>query len=169
MEKRYLNFAFGSNMARARLFSRLPDAKRVSTAKLDNWKLTFRMLAVDGSTKCDIERSSGDRVFGVVYALSESEKRQLDAIEGDRYECVEVCVSTQDGQHLNAFAYVANTHNDKLKPYSWYLNHVVQGAYEAQVPDSYMAMLKQTPVQEDQDELRAKKEWSVYEMNEQGK
>lgn len=161
-ERCYYNFAYGSNMAVARLRARLPDVERVTVARLDDWRLTFRMLGHDGSSKCDIEPAQGERVFGVVYALTQQEKHILDAIEGERYDCVDIVVSTQDGRRFNAFAYVANTHDDNLKPYPWYLNHVIQGAQEADVPEVYLSMIKNTMVQEDSDVARAEREWSVY-------
>lgn len=161
-ERCYYNFAYGSNMAFARLQARLPNVERVTVAKLDDWRLTFRMQGHDGSSKCDIEPVLGERVFGVVYALTKDEKAILDAIEGERYDCVDIRVSTQDGRSFDAFAYVANTHDDSLKPYPWYLNHVIQGAQEADVPDVYLTMLKNTLVQDDDDNERAEREWSVY-------
>ncbi|CCQ11448.1 hypothetical protein PALB_23450 [Pseudoalteromonas luteoviolacea B = ATCC 29581] len=161
-QKQVYNFSYGSNMATARLFARLPNARLIGAAHLDNWKLTFRMHSTDGSAKCDIEKAQGERVFGMVYALTEAEKRILDDIEGERYDCVDIRVSFQDGRSFNAFAYVANTHDDSLKPYPWYLNHVIQGAIEANVPEFYLSMIKATLVQEDLDDARAAREWSLY-------
>ena len=48
------NFSFGSNMSSNRLLARLPNAKRVGTALLKGYKLTFNMAFADGSGKCTI-------------------------------------------------------------------------------------------------------------------
>ncbi len=63
------NFSFGSNMSSNRLLARLPKAKRVGTAVLKGYELTFNMLFKDGSGKCSIQKSDDKNalVYGVVY------------------------------------------------------------------------------------------------------
>ena len=62
------NFSFGSNMSSNRLLARLPKAKRVGTAVLKGYELTFNMLFKDGSGKCSIPKSDDKNalVYGVV-------------------------------------------------------------------------------------------------------
>ncbi|MFC3033169.1 gamma-glutamylcyclotransferase family protein [Pseudoalteromonas fenneropenaei] len=161
-ERLLLNFAYGSNMAPARLLARLPAAEYRGVVTLEGYRLTFNMLAHDGSTKCDIEKAHGERVYGVIYALTNAEKQQLDAIEGERYDCVEVTVTCQAAQTFTAFAYIANTHDANVLPYDWYLQHVVKGAEQAQLPTDYIARIKATSVQPDSDRLRAAREYAVH-------
>ena len=74
------NFSFGSNMSSSRLLARLPEAKRVGTAVLKGYELTFDMVSTDGSAKCSIRQTDEPEalVYGVVYQLSLAEKAILD-------------------------------------------------------------------------------------------
>lgn len=51
------NFSFGSNMSSSRLLARLPEAKRVGTAILKGYELTFDMVSTDGSAKCSVRKT----------------------------------------------------------------------------------------------------------------
>ena len=77
------NFSFGSNMSSNRLLARLPNAKRVGTALLKGYKLTFNMAFSDGSGKCTIVPTNEPDavVYGVVYQLNEAEKEILDKLK----------------------------------------------------------------------------------------
>ena len=88
------NFSFGSNMSSSRLLARLPEAKRVGTAILKGYELTFDMVSTDGSAKCSVRKTdqADALVYGVVYQLNEAEKSILDDIEGPRYDCVDITV-----------------------------------------------------------------------------
>ena len=70
------NFSFGSNMSSNRLLARLPNAKRVGTAILKGYELTFDMLFSDGSGKCSIQKTNkaDALVYGVVYEVNTDEK-----------------------------------------------------------------------------------------------
>ena len=74
------NFSFGSNMSSNRLLARLPNVKRVGTAVLKGYELTFDMLFKDGSGKCSICPSDKEDalVYGVIYELNEEEKAILE-------------------------------------------------------------------------------------------
>ncbi|WP_350636738.1 gamma-glutamylcyclotransferase family protein, partial [Pseudoalteromonas sp. GW168-MNA-CIBAN-0100] len=54
------NFSFGSNMSSHRLLARLPNAKRIGTAVLQGYELTFDMYFKDGSGKCSISPSDAE-------------------------------------------------------------------------------------------------------------
>ncbi len=88
------NFSFGSNMSSNRLLARLPNAKRVGTAILKGYELTFDMFFSDGSGKCSIQKTdkADALVYGVVYEVNTDEKLTLDAIEGPGYDCVDITV-----------------------------------------------------------------------------
>lgn len=159
------NFSFGSNMSSSRLLARLPKAKRVGTALLKGYELTFDMVSHDGSGKCSIQKSDEHDalVYGVVYELTADEKAILDKIEGPNYDCVEVQVELLDGQELAVHCYIANTLDNTLLPYDWYIEHVYRGSLEAGVPNSYSEAIKARPMRQDSDKKRAGVEFAVHQ------
>lgn len=159
------NFSFGSNMSSSRLLARLPNATRIGTAILAGYKLTFDMVSTDGSGKGNV-RPSNDKnaqVYGVVYQLNDAEKTILDAIEGPRYDCVDIQVTLLDGQQVAAHCYIANTTDAQILPYDWYMQHVHRGALEAGVPNAYSDAIKSRPTCQDSDSARAAIEFAVHQ------
>ncbi|MGO2292329.1 MAG: gamma-glutamylcyclotransferase family protein [Pseudoalteromonas sp.] len=161
------NFSFGSNMSSNRLLARLPQAKRVGTALLKGYELTFDMVSHDGSGKCSVKKSDNHDalVYGVVYELSDDEKAILDTIEGPNYDCVDVQVELLDGQELAVHCYIANTLDSNLLPYDWYIEHVYRGSLEAGVPSGYSEAIKARPMRQDSDKKRADIEFAVHQKN----
>ena len=159
------NFSFGSNMSSNRLLARLPNAKRVGTALLKGYKLTFNMAFSDGSGKCTIVPTNEPDavVYGVVYQLNEAEKKILDKIEGPNYDCVDLTVSLLDDDDINVHCYIANTHDDTLLPYDWYVQHVYRGALEAGVPEHYSQRILAYPSKQDTNKARAEIEFAVHQ------
>lgn len=160
------NFSFGSNMSSKRLLARLPQVKRVGTALLKGYELTFDMVSLDGSGKCTLKKSAkqGAHVYGVVYQLTEAEKEVLDDIEGPRYDCVDVEVTLLDGKKIAAHCYIANTTDASILPYDWYIQHVHRGALEAGLPNEYSENIKSRPTRQDSDKIRAEIEFAVHQQ-----
>jgi len=123
------NFSFGSNMSSSRLLARLPNARRIGTATLLGYELSFDMVSSDGSGKGNIRASDDENalVYGVVYQLNEDEKAILDAIVGPRYDCVDLHVMLLDGQELAAHCYIANMTDANILPFDWSMPHVDRG------------------------------------------
>ncbi len=165
------NFSFGSNMSSSRLLARLPEAKRVGTATLKGYELTFDMVSTDGSAKCSVRKTdqADALVYGVVYQLNEAEKSILDDIEGPRYDCVDITVELIDGEQLAAHCYIANTLDESLLPFDWYLQHVHRGALEAGVPNHYSEAILARASCDDPDKTRAAREFAIHNnKNHQG-
>jgi len=162
-----LCFAYGSNMSLQRLRARVPSARFVAVATLPEHRLMFHKRSrEDGSAKCNAfyTGDTADRVVGVVYDIAETQKRDLDRVEGLGYGYDEtiVAVTTREGETLNAQMYAATDMDDALLPYSWYRWHVLVGARENAFPRGYIGMIEQTPVQEDPDRARHDGELAVY-------
>jgi len=141
-------FAYGSNMSLRRIRQRVPSARKVSVAVLAQHKLKFHKRGSrDGSGKCDIVMTGQetDKVFGVVFDIDEGEKTALDAAEGlhNGYEIKEIALLALDGCRLQAFAYYGTDLDESLQPFHWYKNHVLQGALENGLPESYTAMIRE--------------------------
>ncbi|KZN68579.1 gamma-glutamylcyclotransferase family protein [Pseudoalteromonas luteoviolacea] len=157
-------FAYGSNLSSKRLFKRLPHAQCLGVAELKGHELTFNMLSKDGSAKCDITRTEAEfsRVLGVIYTLSSEELSTLDLIEGTRYNRVSKLVRLVNGEVLEAHCYIANTfHTDRL-PFSWYKQHVLNGAREHCFPSSYIDTINHQTSMQDPDVKREQLELEIY-------
>src|SRR5438874_1466705 len=119
-----LCFAYGSNMLgdRLRAPSRVPSAKPVGVAYLAGYRLTFDKISQDGSGKCDAHATGdeNDRVYGVLYAVPRSEKKQLDDAEGlgSGYEEKTVVVNTVTNSR-EALVYYATKKDATRRPYHW--------------------------------------------------
>ena len=72
-EKYYL--AYGSNLSRAQMAFRTPDAEIVGTAMLKGWRLLFRQYAT-------IKKSAKYNTPVLVWKISENDEKNLDRYEG---------------------------------------------------------------------------------------
>ena len=159
-------FAYGSNMSLPRLQRRVPSARFLSPAMLVGHRLHFHKRGRDGSAKCGVAVSRDDRdvVHGVLFRLAPEHKPGLDDAEdlGRGYAQKRVVVTLADGGEVRAFTYYATLVDPTLRPYAWYLEHVVRGAREHGLPDHYTAALAATETVSDPDGTRHKTELSIY-------
>tara|TARA_R110002073_G_scaffold44540_1_gene123402 strand:+ start:9674 stop:10168 length:495 start_codon:yes stop_codon:yes gene_type:complete len=160
-------FAYGSNMSLSRLRERAPSAEALGCFALNGHDLRFHKSGKDGSAKCDayFTADTGDVIYGVLFKIDPGEKHVLDKAEGlgHGYDEKDVTVTAHDGSWITATTYVATEISDNLKPYSWYLKHVLVGAREASLPSDYIR-LKITSVEavEDSDKERDSKQRAIH-------
>ena len=150
--KPFLYFAYGSNMSKSRLTSkdRAPSAKVVGTGVLNNYCLTFCKRSDDGSGKCTIEYSESNKVYGVLFKIDIADEWKLDKKEGfpighyaKLFVQIEMC-GPKCGKKEWAQTYIAapNYICRTLKPKKDYKKHVLKGAREHNLPQSYIERLK---------------------------
>lgn len=162
-----LCFSYGSNMSRRRLQARVPSARFVAVAELPGHRMLFHKRSrADGSAKCDADYT-GDarhRVIGVVWDIAESEKGDLDRVEGLGYGYDEkiVPVITREGERLDVQVYVATDIDPALSPYRWYWEHVRIGARENALPADYIEWIENVSVEEDPEPERHRDELAIY-------
>ena len=160
-------FAYGSNMSTARLKMRVPSAVPLGRHTLKEHDLRFHKYSKDGSGKCDAFYTGNvnDIIFGVLFEINSSEKTELDKVEGlgYGYDEKEVTVSATDGSSFKAATYIATNIDKDLKPYSWYVNHVLIGAIEFSLPDDYVQMkIREVLSLDDLDKERDEKQRTVH-------
>lgn len=160
-------FAYGSNMSLSRLRERVPSAEPIGCFTLNEHDLRFHKSGKDGSGKCDAYFTSetGDVIYGVLFEIDSSDKPALDKAEGlgYGYDEKEVTVSANDGSSIKATTYVATNIDVSLKPYSWYVNHVLVGAREASLPSDYIeAKIASVETVEDSDKERDAKQRAIH-------
>ena len=154
-------------MSSARMRKRVPSAKVIAVAILENHRLKFHKVSKDGSSKCDIVKRQGftEAVYGVIYEIKECEKLNLDKAEGLGHGYGEkwVQVKSIDNQKIyTAIAYYATKIDERLKPYDWYKEHVVRGAKENKLPSEYVKKIESVESERDQDQKRNAREISIY-------
>ena len=154
-------------MSLARLKGRTPSAVALGCHMLKEHDLRFHKSGKDGSGKCDACFTSnvGDAIYGVLFKIDPAEKPALDKAEGlgYGYDEKEVSVIAQGGATTNATMYVATKICENLKPYTWYVNHVLVGAMEASLPDSYITTkIASVETVEDRDRERDESERAIH-------
>lgn len=160
-------FSYGSNMSIPRLQERVPSANKIGVARLTSHQLRFHKVSKkDGSGKCDAfnTNNAGDSVIGVLFEIAQEEKDKLDKKEGlgFGYEQQEVVVKLDDGATVSAFTYVATNIDETLKPLDWYKEHVIRGARENFLPESYIAEIEAMECYVDSDSERRDRELAIY-------
>jgi gamma-glutamylcyclotransferase (GGCT)/AIG2-like uncharacterized protein YtfP len=160
-------FAYGSNMSVNRLKSRTPSAHRLGVFELHGHKLKFHKIGKDGSAKCNafFTGIEGDIVEGVVFEIEPREIVALDRAEGlgKGYDKLNVKVSNNQGVKLDVFLYFATNMDDSLLPFSWYKQHVLEGAKSAGLTGNYISEIMDIKTICDQDSSRESRELKIYE------
>lgn len=159
-----LYFAYGSNMSSRRLQARVPSARVIMRARLIGHQLRFHKHSrVDNSAKCDAfyTGNSSDEVWGVLFRFNAEERPQLDEAEGEGYQLDKVCLAAEEGE-VEAVTYLATLMKAELKPYDWYLRHVLEGAREHALPSDYIAVIESVSTIADADQRRCQKELAIY-------
>jgi gamma-glutamylcyclotransferase (GGCT)/AIG2-like uncharacterized protein YtfP len=139
--------AYGSNMDPARMAERCPHSPMHGTGWLEGWRLTFggEDISWEGALGTVVEDSS-ERVFVVLYEVSETDAKSLDRWDGatiDYYRTIRVRVNTGEGEVL-AWLYVLNAYEGGL-PSAHYLGVMADAAEKAGAPESYVAWLRSRP------------------------
>lgn len=154
-------------MSFRRLKKRVPSATVTGVFSLVGHVLRFHKTGKDGSAKGDafFTGKSSDNVLGVLYTIDCSEKRLLDEVEGlgRGYEEKEAEVQGEDGLRKVGFFYFASNINSALRPFSWYVHHVLWGARAAGLPASYIKEIERVQTIEDEDRQRDVLERSLYD------
>src|SRR5690349_24168142 len=97
--------AYGSNMDPAQMAQRCPHSPQRGTGWLEGWRLTFGGADIgwEGAMATVVE-DSAERVFVVLYEVTEQDARALDSWDGATlgyYDKVKVRVETLDGDELS--------------------------------------------------------------------
>jgi len=153
-------------MSQERLQKRVPSATVIGVFSLARYDLRFHKIGKDGSAKGDAFFTGKvlDIVLGVLYSIDWSEKKWLDEAEGlgNGYEEKEVCLKNERGQTIVGFLYYATNINSALRPFSWYVHHILKGAENAKLPKRYVQQISNVQTVEDADRQRDTLERSLY-------
>lgn len=121
MKKRYLYFAYGSNLNLEQMKARCPDSRIYGPGILYEFKLMFR-------THLDIEKDHRSKVEGTLFEVSERDLENLDRYEGvPRYYTREPVEVTCYNKELLSFVYIMRNQTNTNLPSIQYWNVVSQG------------------------------------------
>jgi gamma-glutamylcyclotransferase (GGCT)/AIG2-like uncharacterized protein YtfP len=157
-------FAYGSNMCSARLRAYGISPEDAGTAALlAGYRLVFNKKSVDASGKANIEHMEGSNVWGVLYEIPEDALAALDKGEGG-YHRVRLTVCLARGGSAEAWVYLTTKPNSDpaLRPYSWYIHLIVEGAREHALPADYIELLERVESVADADLQRDKEKRALF-------
>ncbi len=149
-----LYFAYGSNMDEQRMkaTNRCPDARFIFKAVLRGHRLVFTRSGEVDTCAADVIPDPASLVWGVVYDITDSDRRQLDAREAvglQTYRPKELLVHP-DGdmeQRVMVLTYGDSNPVDIQRPPSReYLDDLLRGARQRGLPADYIAQLERIAV-----------------------
>ena len=155
-----LYVAYGSNLHPLRLERRIPAAKCVGTAALDDYALRFHKRSLDGSGKCSIA-PGGERVHVAVYEIDTAGLRRLDRIEGVGTGYERLTVDVPGFGACMSYTAGAGYVDDRLQPYDWYREMVIRGCRYHGCPGSYIERIAAVAALPDPDERRSAANWEI--------
>lgn len=141
MENTFLYFAYGSNLNKALMEFRVNDTVTVlEPAILYGYGLAFHQLNADGSARANLVISESENVHGVLYQVHHQHFELLQQTE-PQYQLQEFELEGRTGLH-QAYAFICVDETEELSPESEYLNTLLEGATQHQLPENYIAYIK---------------------------
>jgi len=111
-------------------------------ARLQGYEVVFNLLGGDGEIYANIAQSS-DIVIGMLYRCGSDAMAMLDRYEAG-YDRVEVSVFDEEGNELEAIAYIARSDciAPQGQPSDAYLQKILQGARSHSLPIEYIQSIE---------------------------
>lgn len=149
--KKFTYFAYGSNMLTEWLQARCSSAQAIGIAVAAGHCLKFSKRSKDNSGKATLNKVGelGRKAYGVLFEINNGDLPDLDSVEGkgsgyNRFDNFSVTVLA-DGKQIQVKIYIASADaiDPDLKPYDWYQALVIQGALQHELPEVYIASLRE--------------------------
>ena len=152
-----LYFAYGSHMDPEQMRRHCPNAEVVGIASLDDYRLDFPRFSNDwGGGTASIHLAHGEKMWGVVFELTESDLESLDKYEGylgpdnqhnvhDREHVTLELTRADDGsipRRVRAWTHIARPAHAS-PPSAKYKECMLSGATAHNLPEDYVSMLKE--------------------------
>ncbi|KAG4071381.1 hypothetical protein HA402_004085 [Bradysia odoriphaga] len=145
-------FAYGSNLLSNRIHFQNPTAERRTIGRLENYRLDFNVQSRDwNGTGATVVEDDDYHVYGAIWEIDISNMDELDRQEGvekNLYKPLTKSIITPTGEEINCRVYQQiNYPNDfyeledlpiDRQPSRSYLNCILKGAYESQLPIEYI-------------------------------
>ena len=135
-------FSYGSNLSKQQMLRRTGSVPMSRLACLANYRLAFRKVLASEDVYATIVPNKEAIVHGAAYLCSPHAMSQLDLLEGVAENCYRrelVEVTTHAGDVLSCIVYVGEAFSvEDSVPSSNYLNLILRGAEEHQLPVDYI-------------------------------
>ena len=132
-------FAYGSNMDRERLITRIGIYHTAFSAILENYKFVYNKKSKDGSAKANIEEAADKIVHGVCYEIDHDAFEELKKCESGYDQRDIVVVSTKKDVKTTSVTYISKSIDNTLLATNEYKNIVIKGAKDWELDKSYIA------------------------------
>ncbi|XP_058807605.1 gamma-glutamylcyclotransferase-like isoform X2 [Phymastichus coffea] len=154
-QKSFMYFSYGSNMQSDRIHKNSPSAKQKGIGKIDDYRLDFIRYS-DNWHGCSatIVPSRSSEVWGVIWEIDMKDMPNLDKQEGvdaGIYLVKNVTVQTLNGDDVECRTYQQTQLPDEYiqpnelpperQPSLAYMNRIIEGAKEYQIPTYYLKFL----------------------------
>lgn len=118
--------AYGSNLNFSQMAMRCPDAKVLTTARLDGYELVFR--GNPHGAVATIEPREGSSVPILLWTISKKDEQALDRYEGyPSFYGKQSMTFQAEGQDVSAMVYVMTPGHLAGSPSRFYLNTIMEG------------------------------------------
>lgn len=137
-------FAYGSNIKESQLKERRINPTEFGLGFIENYILKFNKESTDGSGKANIEEKDGYKVWGVFYKISETDYLTLHEKFEKGYDQVHLS-GISENKIINSKSFMAspNRIENSLKPTEDYINTIIKGAKEKNLPIDYILLLEE--------------------------
>lgn len=128
--KRY--FAYGSNLSHAQMVKRCPQCEVLGSAVLTGyrWYVSKRGYA-------SLLPSTRDRVFGLVYSISDTDEVSLDRCESEAGYVKSEVTARFKGEDMSCMLYV-DPNTEEGRPKKRYAAEIRKGIKDAKLPADYV-------------------------------
>ena len=164
----FFYFAYGSNMLTQRLQARCPSAIPVGLARTAGFSVSMTKRSEDGSGKATLAAASEgirQEALGVIFEISENERRKLDDAEGRAYNRNDQfdAALIKNNQSYTTSTYIAGDDHIEigLEPFCWYRALIIAGATQHGLPQDYVSALRARPFRTDPDLHRPSRKQAV--------
>lgn len=151
-------FAYGSNMQRATFSGRRGISyNRALAARIAGWRIAFDKMPLFpiGESFATLVADPHGEALGVLYEIGAEELAHVELTEGvliGNYERATVTATPLlplPEKTVNAVTLVSSRRREGMRPSRRYMDLLIEGAREHQLPESYVAFLRAVPAQPD--------------------
>ena len=139
-------FSYGSNLSKQQMLRRTGSIPTSQAAFLVNYRLAFRKVLTGQDVYATVVPTPGAIVHGVAYLCNPHAMAQLDLFEGVAENCYRresVPVTTHSNDILECIVYIGEAFSaEDSVPSSSYLNLILTGAKEHQLPPDYIESIQ---------------------------
>jgi gamma-glutamylcyclotransferase len=142
--ERCFYFAYGSNLNKNQIKSRIGYVHSKYTATLKGYGFIYNKKSKDGTAKANIKQSGDELTRGICYEIDLSQFNHLkDTAEKD-YQDIDVWVEIDEGKYIIAKSFSAKKEfiiadTSDTSPSQEYVKIILDGAKESQLPDDYIS------------------------------